>query len=44
METLMTAVAVIVTFVGPFVALALAAARFGADSRVTIHDRAVRWI
>ena len=34
----------LVALVGPFAALALAAARFAADSRPTIDDRTARWI
>lgn len=44
METLITAVAVLVLFVGPVIALALAALRYGADSRLSITDGATRWI
>ena len=37
-------IASVVIVIGPFVALALAALRFGADSRLTIGDSAGRWI
>lgn len=41
MDLIITLVALVV---GPFAALALAATRFAADSRLTIDDRAARWI
>ena len=37
-------IALVVVIVGPFAALALAAGRFAADSRLTIDERAARWI
>jgi hypothetical protein len=37
-------IALVALVVGPFAALALAAPRFAADSRLTIDDRAARWI
>jgi hypothetical protein len=40
----MDIVALWVLLVAPFAALAVAAVRFGADSRLTINDRATRWI
>lgn len=41
MDTIIVAVVLVVA---PFAALALAALRFGADTRLTINDRATRWI
>lgn len=44
-ETIATTIAVAAIFVLPFVGLALAAMRFGVDSRPTISDRDQRpWL
>lgn len=37
-------IAVVVLIAGPFAALAAAALHFGTDSRLTVTDRATRWI
>ncbi len=45
MESLVTVVSSIVLIVGPFAALALAAGRYGTDSRPSIDDRDQRpWL
>ena len=38
LSTIGSAIAAIIVFIGPFVALAIAAARYGADSRPTGRD------
>ncbi len=45
MESLITVVSAIILIVGPFVALAFAAGRYGTDSRPSIDDRDQRpWL
>jgi hypothetical protein len=45
MSTTIQAIVAVVLFVGPFIALALAAVAFGVDSRPSVDDRGPhRWM